>query len=187
MFARLSRTESPLPDRLPQQARPRRRRSSATGSLLGSRAGCAVNGGSSEEKRQQQVIALGRLGWPAAAAHPAQETVIQLELATAYAKVGLIQWGRYYNHLGERVGALASQQKALDIRKAIAAAHPGDDLAQADLGSSHLLIGDLQAAGGELQSFLSGLVLLPHHHVEFLAPALIQLTRKIGCSDSRRG
>jgi hypothetical protein len=30
-------------------------------------------------------------------------------------------------------------------------------------------------------------VLLPHHHVEFLAPALIQLTRKIGCSDSRRG
>src|SRR5436305_10857009 len=42
---------------------------------------------------------------------------LQLELATAYAKVGRVQWNPYEANLGDLSGAFESHKKALAIRE----------------------------------------------------------------------
>jgi tetratricopeptide (TPR) repeat protein/predicted Ser/Thr protein kinase len=84
------------------------------------------------------------------AAESGGDTSLQLELADAYEKIGAIQFtANGASHLGEQAGAMASQQKALAIRKAILASNPGSTAAKAGLASSYLLIGDLRYTQGE--------------------------------------
>src|SRR4029077_8610239 len=82
------------------------------------------------------------------------DTSLQLELATAYAKVGNIQWARYYANLGDLDGAFQSQRKALAIREAVVAADPSNTQARASLAFSYVLRADLLAGKGNLASTL---------------------------------
>lgn len=82
----------------------------------------------------------------------AGDPVLQLELASGYAKVGDIQWHRYYANLGDRAGALENQRKALSIRESVAAAEPGKLDAHAALARSYSMLGDLMIAGSEVDS-----------------------------------
>ena len=49
---------------------------------------------------------------------------LEEDLASAYIKVGDVQGGPNYANLGDKAGAMASYQKALQIRQALAAANP---------------------------------------------------------------
>jgi tetratricopeptide (TPR) repeat protein len=79
---------------------------------------------------------------------------LQRELATAYAKVGSVQWNRYFANLGNTAGALESQRKALAMRQALAAKAPTDRGLQRDLAWSHVLVGDTLAAVSDLAGAL---------------------------------
>jgi serine/threonine protein kinase/tetratricopeptide (TPR) repeat protein len=84
----------------------------------------------------------------------AHDISLQLELASAYAKLGDIQWSRYYAHLGDRDGALRSQQKAFEIRRALVTEHPTNQEAKLGLGHSYLSLGDLMTARGQVREAL---------------------------------
>jgi serine/threonine protein kinase len=88
------------------------------------------------------------------AAESVDDTSLQLELASAYSKLGDIQWARYYAHLGDREGALRSQQKAFEIRRALLTAHPDNREAKLGLARSYLLLGDLMIARGQVREAL---------------------------------
>lgn len=79
---------------------------------------------------------------------------LQLELADAYARIGDIQWNRYYANLGDERGALENQQKALRIREEVAAIKPRNSAAQAAVARSCLAVGDLLVASGNLRAGL---------------------------------
>ena len=84
----------------------------------------------------------------------ADDPSLQRELATAYAKVGSVQWNRYYANLGNTAGAQESQRKALAMRQALAAKAPTDRGIQRDLAGSHMLVGDTLAAVSDLAGAL---------------------------------
>jgi non-specific serine/threonine protein kinase/serine/threonine-protein kinase len=68
---------------------------------------------------------------------------LQLELATAYQRVGEAQGRPGSSNIGDRVGALASYRHALAIRKALAASGPPDLALQRDLATNYERIGDV--------------------------------------------
>jgi len=72
------------------------------------------------------------------------------ELAAAYIKVGDVQGGPNYTNLGDRTGALASYQKALQIRQALAAANPADLQARRGAARVYRRIANLQMFLGNL-------------------------------------
>jgi non-specific serine/threonine protein kinase/serine/threonine-protein kinase len=71
---------------------------------------------------------------------------LQLDLAAAYSQAGHIQWNRYYANLGNLVGAMQSERKALEIREQVVKADPKNELANRGLATSYLLFGDLLIA-----------------------------------------
>jgi eukaryotic-like serine/threonine-protein kinase len=60
------------------------------------------------------------------AAESGNEPSLQRELAAAYEKVADVQGGFRSANLGDTAGAISSYRKALDIRKALSDANPGD-------------------------------------------------------------
>jgi non-specific serine/threonine protein kinase/serine/threonine-protein kinase len=89
------------------------------------------------------------------AAESEDDTALQLELGTAYAKVGVIQWNRYYSHLGDVPGALATQKRAHEIRSRVAASEPANLDARRDLARSEQLLGDILIEMGDVPSGLA--------------------------------
>jgi serine/threonine protein kinase/tetratricopeptide (TPR) repeat protein len=79
---------------------------------------------------------------------------LQLELASAYARIGDLQWNRYYAQLGDYRGALENQRKALQIREAVAAAEPANRGARLSLAASYMVIGDLLQQAGDHRAAL---------------------------------
>ena len=67
---------------------------------------------------------------------------LQLELATAYQKVGDAQGRPGFANLGDRMGALESYRQALAIRKALAANGTPDASLRRDLATNYERIGD---------------------------------------------
>ncbi len=78
-----------------------------------------------------------------------EDRTLQLELATAYAKVGNVQWNRYYAHLGNLPGAFQTHQKALAIREAVSKADSSNFPARIDLAHSYLWVGDVLVETGK--------------------------------------
>jgi non-specific serine/threonine protein kinase/serine/threonine-protein kinase len=78
------------------------------------------------------------------------EWSLQIELATAYVKVGDVQGQSYYANLGDTQGALASYRKALAIRQALAAADPENATNRLELARCHNKVGDVLAKMGNL-------------------------------------
>ena len=75
------------------------------------------------------------------AAEPGNDLELQKELAAGYIRLGDVQGFTGSSNLGLASAAQASYQKALALRKAIAAAVPGDIVAERDLASAHDLVG----------------------------------------------
>jgi eukaryotic-like serine/threonine-protein kinase len=67
---------------------------------------------------------------------------LQLELATAYQRVGDAQGRPGFANIGDRVGALASYQHALGIRQTLGANAPPDLQLQRDIATNYERIGD---------------------------------------------
>lgn len=74
---------------------------------------------------------------------------LQLELATAYQKVGDAQGRPGFANIGDRIGALESYRKALAIRKAVAASAAPDAELQRDLATNYERIGDALLITGQ--------------------------------------
>jgi serine/threonine protein kinase/tetratricopeptide (TPR) repeat protein len=86
----------------------------------------------------------------------AGDASLQAELAEAYERVGGVQWSLGRASLGDTAGALASQQKSLAIRTALAGASPRDDKAQRALAMAFCRVGDaLRALGNADQALES--------------------------------
>lgn len=74
---------------------------------------------------------------------------LQLELATAYQKVGDAQGRPGFANLGDRMGALGSYRQALAIRKALAANGTADGSLRRDLATNYERIGDALLITGQ--------------------------------------
>jgi len=74
---------------------------------------------------------------------------LESELATAYEKIGEVQGEAFRPNLGKLSGALASHQKALELREKIYAAEPtaGRGL---DVAKSYFFIGDVLMMSGQI-------------------------------------
>jgi tetratricopeptide (TPR) repeat protein len=114
---------------------------------------------------------------------------LQRELAAAYARVGSVQWQRYFANLGNTAGALESQRKALAMRQVLAAKAPTDRELQRDLAWSHVLVGDTLAAvsdlAGALMHYRQALVL--YQALAAIDPANAPLLLELAVSYERIG
>jgi len=88
------------------------------------------------------------------AAEAADDRSLRRELATAYSRIGVIQWNRYYSNLGDIAGAMDSQRKALDIREALVASGAVEPEIRRDLANSFVQLGDLCIGTGDVTSGL---------------------------------
>jgi tetratricopeptide (TPR) repeat protein len=84
--------------------------------------------------------ALANLDKLAAEAH--SDSVLQRELAVAYERVGDVRGQAYSASLGDRAGAVASYQKALKIREALAAETSKDGQGSRELAGTYRKLGN---------------------------------------------
>ncbi|HWC96149.1 MAG TPA: protein kinase [Candidatus Sulfopaludibacter sp.] len=82
-----------------------------------------------------------------------RDKTLELELATAYEKVGMVQGAPNYPSLGDRAGALSSYRKAQAIRERLSAGAPADSRAAIGLAQNYVFtalliqhMGDLKGA-----------------------------------------
>jgi eukaryotic-like serine/threonine-protein kinase len=80
---------------------------------------------------------------------------LQLELATAYQKVGDAQGRPAFANIGDKMGALESYRRALAIRKTLAAVGTPDLTLQRDLATNYERIGDTLLTTGETAEALA--------------------------------
>ncbi|HEV7928619.1 MAG TPA: serine/threonine-protein kinase, partial [Nitrosospira sp.] len=78
------------------------------------------------------------------------DTELQIELATAYEKIGLIQADLFSPGLGKTSEALASHQKALQIRERLRRADPKDIMRGLEVLKSRMYIGGSLSTSGQL-------------------------------------
>lgn len=83
------------------------------------------------------------------AAEAGDDDPLQLELATAYIKIGDVQGSVRQANLGDTEGAMKSHQKALEILTALRAKHPDDELAASSMARVVGRIGDMRWAMGQ--------------------------------------
>ncbi|HVH71412.1 MAG TPA: serine/threonine-protein kinase, partial [Candidatus Dormibacteraeota bacterium] len=89
------------------------------------------------------------------------DSSLQRELASAYERVGDLQWSSDFANQGDSSGALRSHHKALAIREALAAAHPKDASFQLELTDEYLRVADTMEAAGNLPGALELLRKVP--------------------------
>jgi len=75
---------------------------------------------------------------------------LQSELATAYEKIGKVQAELFHPGLGKTSDALASHQKALQIREQIFAIDENSVIRGADVVRSQMLVGDINSMTGKI-------------------------------------
>jgi eukaryotic-like serine/threonine-protein kinase len=80
---------------------------------------------------------------------------LQMELATAYQKVGDAQGRPGFANIGDRTGALESYRQALAIRKALSAAGTPDLSLRRDLATNYERIGDTLLVTGQTADALA--------------------------------
>lgn len=79
-----------------------------------------------------------------------RDPALEDELAAAYLKVGDVQGGFAANNLGDMAGAMASFERALAIRKALAAAHPADLDARRRLAQAYQFVASQRIGLGQI-------------------------------------
>jgi non-specific serine/threonine protein kinase/serine/threonine-protein kinase len=80
------------------------------------------------------------------------DRALQLELATAYQKVGDVQGNPFGANLGDTAGAVASYRKEVAIREVLAAAPQRDREAARDLVAAYRRLGLLEHEAGETRA-----------------------------------
>lgn len=80
---------------------------------------------------------------------------MQRELASAYERVGDLQWSTDFASQGDVSRALRSHHKALAIRETLAAAHPKDAALQLELTDEYLRLADTMESMGDFPGALS--------------------------------
>jgi non-specific serine/threonine protein kinase/serine/threonine-protein kinase len=109
------------------------------------------------------------------AAEARDDVELQRELADAYKRVGDVQGGGRGANLGDTAGAMASYDKALGIRRSLAAREPVDSRDVLGLAQLEFDLGTLQRARGELsqaeQSFMSAAARLETLRAQDALPA----------------
>ncbi|HYV05832.1 MAG TPA: protein kinase, partial [Blastocatellia bacterium] len=78
------------------------------------------------------------------------DRTLQRELATAYRKIGDVQGNSNMANLGDTSGALASYQKSLAIRQALAALEPSNTELRSEVAESRERIGDILQIKGDV-------------------------------------
>ncbi len=76
------------------------------------------------------------------------------ELAHAFERVGDVQGGLRSSNVGDARGALASYERALEIRKRLAEVRPDDTAVQRLLADSHMRVGDMRKELGDARGAL---------------------------------
>lgn len=84
------------------------------------------------------------------AAEAENEPDLLAELALSYSQLGALQRNFIGSHIGDTAAATASHRKALVLRERVLAMKPGDPIAMGQLAQSHVQIGDMMRAQGEL-------------------------------------
>ncbi len=120
---------------------------------------------------------------------------LQRELATAYQKVGDIQGRPGFANLGDKAGALQSYQKALEIRRALAAADPGNQELKRELGQIHERLGDAYRmtgnTDGALQNYQRALEIREGYYsissLPVEGPARVEMLYELGTIYDRTG
>ena len=74
---------------------------------------------------------------------------LQMEIASAYQRVGAVQGDPMFPNLGDSRGALASSNKSLAIREALSRADPGNQQLRLALASIHQQISDVLDFSGD--------------------------------------
>jgi eukaryotic-like serine/threonine-protein kinase len=82
---------------------------------------------------------------------------LQRELASAYDRVGDLQWSTDFANQGDNAGALQSYHKALAIRESLAAANPNDPKMQIELTDEYIKLADPIEATGDFLGALDDL------------------------------
>ncbi len=76
-------------------------------------------------------------------AEAADDVSLKAELAAAYTKIGDVQGNLFFANLGDRKGARASYDKALELRESVLKARPADTQARVALAEAQFSVGDL--------------------------------------------
>lgn len=105
--------------------------------------------GSTEARKELVTLALQYLDSLSAEAEVDQE--LQHELAVAYEKVGDVQGDPSNPNIGDIKGALASYDKALNIRLRLLNANPDDQTVLGALAHNYKVSGEINANGGDLE------------------------------------
>jgi serine/threonine protein kinase/predicted negative regulator of RcsB-dependent stress response len=87
------------------------------------------------------------------------DAALLFELAEAYEKVGNVQGSPYEPNLGDTASAIKSHQKALEIRKGLAASDPENFKVQRSLSMSYYNVGDLNLYSGKIETAIEN-----YHH-----------------------
>lgn len=82
------------------------------------------------------------------------DSSLQLELATAYQKIGDVQGNNNYANLGDTIGAVESYRKALAMHEALVLAEPTSATARRALSVSHIKVGDMLMQTGSVAAAL---------------------------------
>jgi tetratricopeptide (TPR) repeat protein len=83
------------------------------------------------------------------AAEAREDRSLQIEIASAYQRVGAVQGDPMFPNLGDSQGALASSNKSLAIREALSRADPGNRQLRLALASIHQQISDVLNFSGD--------------------------------------
>ena len=86
---------------------------------------------------------------------------LQRELASAYDRVGSLQWSSDFANQGDSAGALKSRRKALAIRESLAAANPHDRAIQVELTDEYIGLADTIESTGDFAGALDVLHKIP--------------------------
>jgi len=89
------------------------------------------------------------------------DSSLQRELASAYERVGDLQWSTDFANLGDIGGAMQSRRKALAIRESLAAANPNDSKIQVELTDEYIGLADAIESTGNFPGALDVLHKIP--------------------------
>ncbi len=89
------------------------------------------------------------------------DSSLQRELASAYDRVGDLQYSNDFANQGDSAGALQSYHKALAIRESLAAANPNDAMMLLELTGEYVRLADPLEATGDFSGALKNLRKIP--------------------------
>lgn len=89
-------------------------------------------------------------------AQAADDVALKVELADAYQKLGDVQGNQFFANLGDAAGAKSSYDRMIRLRREVAAARPGDAVAQVGLSHAETRMADTALQENRLDEAMAG-------------------------------